>query len=267
MNQDASKFVGSIPTHYDQGLGPVMFEGMAAEVAERVAHFKPQAVLELAAGTGILTRELRNKLAPGSDLVATDLNEPMLDIAREKFSDQEHVTFEQGDAMALRYKDEQFDLAVCQFGIMFFPDKVKSHQQVHRVLRSGGDYLFTVWGSIKENDFAHVAQETVMRFFPNDPPEFYQVPFGYHNADEIRDAAQRGGFDEVEVDKLTVTTPIHSVPDFARGLIFGNPLGEEIKKIGGDPEEVCGSLEEAIRNELGGSITLRAYLAHAGRWH
>ena len=192
MNERAAQFVGSIPENYDRGLGPVIFEGWADDVARRVASLNPASVLEMAAGTGIVTRQLRNALPDACELIATDLNPPMLEVAKAKFQPDEGIQFEQADAMDLRYEDERFDLVLCQFGVMFFPDKEKSHSEVRRVLKGDGDYLFTLWDSFEANPFGKVIHETVARFFPNDPPGFYKVPYGYHDATEIRDAALRG---------------------------------------------------------------------------
>src|SRR6187402_861036 len=179
MGSEASQFVGDIPGNYDRGLGPVIFEDYAADMARRAAALKPLRVLELAAGTGIVSRKLRDALSPDAQLVVTDLNAPMLDVARAKFRPGERVEFATANAMELGFPDGMFDLVVCQFGVMFFPDKVASFREARRVLRAGGTYLFNVWGRISENPFAAVAQEVSASFFPDNPPGFYRVPFSY----------------------------------------------------------------------------------------
>lgn len=256
MNNQAARFVGSIPQHYDRGLGPVLFAGWAEDVARLVAGFQPALVLELAAGTGIVTRKLRDELSDDCELVATDLNIPMLEVAQTKFQRDELVRFEQADATDLTYTDACFDFVICQFGVMFFPDKKRSHTEVLRVLKPGGTYLFTLWDSMEANPFARLIHETVARFFPDDPPEFYKVPYGYHDADEIRELALNAGFSEVSVERTVLSSKIMSAHDFAEGLVFGNPLYQEVVTRGGDPSEVCEALEETIQQDMGSELLL-----------
>jgi ubiquinone/menaquinone biosynthesis C-methylase UbiE len=138
MADNAASFTGSIPQYYDQGLGPVIFAGYAADTAQRVAAGRPARVLETAAGTGIVTRKLRDALPAEAQLTATDLNPPMLDLAREKFRSGEPVSFQPADATALPFADASFDTIVCQFGLMFFPDKAASFSEARRALAPGG---------------------------------------------------------------------------------------------------------------------------------
>ena len=145
MSSDAASFIGNIPQHYDQGLGPIIFAEYAADIARRAAASRPARVLETAAGTGIVTRRLRDALPGDTQLTATDLNPPMLDMARAKFRPGEQVGFQPADAVALPFADQSFDAIVCQFGVMFFPDKAKSFVEAYRVLAPGGRYVLSVW--------------------------------------------------------------------------------------------------------------------------
>ena len=154
MDKTSTRFVGSIPEHYDQGLGPMIFADYAGDMAERVAASVPSRVLETAAGTGIVTRRLRDLLPAATQLTATDLNPPMLEVVRAKFRSGEQVAFRPADAMALPFTDASFDAVVCQFGVMFYPDKDKSYREVHRVLAPGGRYFFSVWDSRRYNPTA-----------------------------------------------------------------------------------------------------------------
>ena len=142
MSDRAADFTGSIPTFYDHGLGPVFFTDFAEDIARRAAESAPMRVLETAAGTGIVTRRLRDLLPREAHLIATDLNPPMLEVARQKFRPDEAVEFQPADAAALPFPDASFDTIVCQFGVMFFPDKDKGYREAHRVLVGGGRYLF-----------------------------------------------------------------------------------------------------------------------------
>ena len=265
MANDAAKFVGSIPENYDKYLGPRIFVGYADDLASRVAALNPGSVLELAAGTGILSRKLRDALAVDCELIASDLNPPMLAVAKDKFRSGESVQFKQVDATDLAFDDAGFDVIVCQFGVMFFPDKNRSYAEAYRVLRAGGSYLFNVWDSWERNPFAQIVHETVESFFPDNPPGFYKVPFGYHDARGIEESLSQAGFSRVSIERVAVDSRIPSPRDFAQGLVFGNPLYEEIVTLGGDPQEVCSEVAAAIDRKLGSELHLQALVVHAAK--
>ena len=265
MTGQAAQFVGAIPEHYDQFLGPRIFHGFADDLAGRVAAMEPCAVLELAAGTGILSRRLRDALPPDCSLLASDLNPPMLEQAKRKFQANENIGFESADATNLPYAAASFDAVACQFGVMFFPDKLRSYEEVLRVLKPGGRYLFNVWGSLTDNPFARVTHETVSGFFPDNPPGFYRVPFDYHDSDTIRQSLTRAGFTGVEVSRVTLDSPIPSARDFATGLVFGNPLIDELHARGGDPQQIRAAVAAAIEARLGETLTLQALVIEAGK--
>jgi ubiquinone/menaquinone biosynthesis C-methylase UbiE len=170
MADQAAQFVGTIPENYDRGLGPHVFVDYAADLVRRVASGSPSKVLELAAGTGIVTRMLRDALPASAHLLATDLNPPMLEVARKKFNAGDKIVFQPADATALPFEDAAFDAIACQFGVMFFPDKDKSYREAYRVLSPGGRYLFNVWDAFEYNPFARIAHETIGRFLPPDVP-------------------------------------------------------------------------------------------------
>jgi ubiquinone/menaquinone biosynthesis C-methylase UbiE len=263
MSDQAARFIGSIPQNYDKGLGPRIFVDYADNLSGRVADLNPRSVLELAAGTGIVTRKLRDSLPADTHLVASDLNPPMLEVARAKFRADETVEFKQIDATNIEFDDESFDVVTCQFGVMFFPDKDRSYSEVRRVLRPGGSYVFNVWDSWAANPFARITHEAVEKFFPDDPPGFYRVPFSYHDEDELRESVFRAGFSTVDVEYVGLQSKIPSAADFAQGLVFGNPLFDEIVSRGGDPVEVRTAVATAIDKELGGEMPLQALVVHA----
>jgi ubiquinone/menaquinone biosynthesis C-methylase UbiE len=266
MSGDAA-FVGTIPQHYDQGLGPMIFVDYAEDLARRVAAGKPVRVLETAAGTGIVTRRLRDHLPAGTHLTATDLNPPMLEVARAKFRPGEQVEFQPADATALPFADGSFDAIVCQFGVMFFPDKDKSYREAHRLLAPGGRYLFNVWDSHRYNPFARIAHETAGRFFPADPPQFYRVPFSYHQLDPIKESLQAAGFADIDVAVVRLQKEVPSAAAFARGIVYGNPLIDQIKARGSvAPERVFDALVQDLQREFGadpGRMPLQAIVFSA----
>jgi SAM-dependent methyltransferase len=266
---DAASFVGNIPEHYDSGLGPVIFVDYATDIATRTAACAPARVLETAAGTGIVTRQLRDLLLPGVHVTATDLNAPMLEVARTKFKSGEKVDFRPADAAALPFSDGAFDAVVCQFGVMFFPQKDASYREVYRVLASGGRYLFSVWDSHQYNPFGRIAHEITARFFPADPPQFYTVPFSYYQIDPIKESLISAGFTDINVAVVRLEKEIPDATRFARGLVHGNPLIDQIKLRGGvDPDRIVAALAQALRQEFGadpGRMPLQAIIFSASR--
>ncbi len=249
---NAARFTGSIPVFYDQQLGPIIFSEYAENLAHRVALFSPQRVLETAAGTGILTRLLRDHLDESSRITATDLNPPMLAVAKAKFRPSETVTFAAADATDLPFTAGAFDAVVCQFGVMFYPDKVKSYREVRRVLVQGGRYLFNVWDSHAHNPFGRVAYETVCGFFPADPPQFHRVPFAYHDIDEIKESLIAADFHDIRIAVVGIAKKVPDVAAFARGLIQGTPIVDQISARCTVPaERVVDTLENSLRSLLG----------------
>jgi SAM-dependent methyltransferase len=248
----ASSFVGNIPQNYDEGLGPHIFIDYAQDIAARAAKMGGEHVLELAAGTGIVSRELRNALPAESDLLVTDLNPPMLTIASKKFKDGEGVSFRPVDAMNMPLDDASSDLVVCQFGVMFFPDKIASFRETRRVLRAGGHYLFNVWGAIEANPFSQVASDTAAAMYPDDPPGFYKVPFGYHDIEQVTSDLTEAGFVDIRHQVVTLDKTVKDWALFARGLVLGNPLIDEIRERGGHtPEDAMQRLTAALIERFG----------------
>jgi SAM-dependent methyltransferase len=266
INQTA-RFDGTIPMHYESGLGPHLFVDYASDLARRVAVAKPGCVLEIAAGTGILTRMLRDALPNSTRLVASDLNLPMLEFARQKFSADEKIEFRPADAIALPFEDGTFDMLVCQFGVMFFADKDKSYREAYRVLASGGRYHFNVWDSFDFNPFARISHETVGCFFPKDSPTFFTVPFGYHRIDAIKASLLGAGFEDISVHVLKIDKTIPEVRRLAQGLIFGNPIIEEIcARETTNPSAIVDAVTMALQSTFGqdpGRMPLQAIIFDA----
>jgi ubiquinone/menaquinone biosynthesis C-methylase UbiE len=223
-------FSGSIPEVYDRYLVPLIFESYAADLARRVAARRPGRVLEIAAGTGVVTRVLAKELPANAGIVATDLNPPMLERAASVGTSRA-VTWRQADAMALPFGDASFDAVVCQFGAMFFPDKALAFAQARRVLAPGGVFLFNVWDRIEENEFAAVVTQALSTLFPQDPPNFMaRTPHGYSAIDVIsRHLAEAGFAKSPAVETLAARSRASTARIPAIAYCQGTPLRNEIE--------------------------------------
>jgi ubiquinone/menaquinone biosynthesis C-methylase UbiE len=262
-------FAGSIPEIYQQFLVPLIFQPYADDLAARVARAAPCDVVETAAGTGVLTRALAARL-PAANLVATDLNQPMLDLAAARQPDARWVTWQTADALALPFGDHRFDAVACQFGVMFFPDKVQGYREALRVLRPDGRFIFNVWDRIAENEFADVVTQALATVFPQDPPRFMaRIPHGYHDVEEIRAQLAAAGFGSISIEALEHTSKAPSPHDPAVAYCQGTPLRNEIEAH--DParlEEATLRSTEALAQRFGrGAVEgrIRAFVIMAMR--
>ena len=246
-------FTGSIPAIYDRFMVPMIFEPYAQEVAERVARLKPGKVLEMATGTGVVTRAMAAKLGPDTEIVATDLNQPMLDTAASLQDRQGRVTFRQADAQALPFEDETFDVAVCQFGVMFFPDKAQGYREARRVLKPGGTYIFAVWDRLSTNEFVAVVDAALARRFPDDPPKFMErTPHGYYDVEAITSALMEAGFADASSETIDKVSHAPSALDAATGYCQGNPNRAEIEaRAPGELQSITEIAASALADRFG----------------
>jgi SAM-dependent methyltransferase len=255
----STEFTGSIPRYYDESLGPVMFEPYAADLVQRVPMSGGMRVLELACGTGIVTRLLRAALPAWATLVATDLNEAMVSYARAAVP-QEAIDWQAADAQALPFADASFDVVVCQFGIMFLPDIPRGFGEAHRVLAPGGTLLANAWHALADNP-AHLAlHDAVVAMFPEDPPRFFDTPYGYHERARMLADAAAGGFDDVQLDDVRLHGHGPSALDFATGFVRGSPLTHELVRRGADLDSVARDVGDVLARD-GGSAPFTLDLA------
>jgi SAM-dependent methyltransferase len=253
-----------MPEVYDRCLGPALFHPFAVEVARRAARLASREVLELAAGTGVATRELVAAL-PGAAVTATDLNRAMV-VWGARAVPQAHWAV--ADAQRPPFADGRFDLVACQFGVMFFPDRPAAFAQARRVLAPGGRLLFTTWDAVERHGFDRAVMAGVRHAFPLDPPLFLvNVPHGYHDVDRVVADVRAGGFTDVEVDTVTLTGHARSATDIAVGFCTGSPLRAGIESRA-DLRTATALVEEVVTAELGtGPVTaeMTAYVVEARR--
>ena len=223
-------FAGSIPKLYDGLMVPLIFQAYAADMARRVAELSPGSVLETAAGSGVVARALAPRLGAAARYVVTDLNQPMLDHAAARQGADGRIEWRQADALALPFGDASFDVVCCQFGAMFFPDRVAGYAEARRVLKPGGRFIFSVWDRIEENAFADEVTRAVAAVFPHDPPRFLaRTPHGCHDVAAIREDLRRAGFGDVAIETREDVSRAPSARDVATAYCQGTPLRGEIE--------------------------------------
>jgi ubiquinone/menaquinone biosynthesis C-methylase UbiE len=224
-------FIGSIPEIYDTYLVPLIFETYAQDLAERVGALNPASVLETAAGSGVVARALVSTISPDAQYAVTDLNQPMLDYAASKQATDPRLTWRQANAMTLPFEDESFDVVVCQFGVMFYPDRISGYAEACRVLKPGGTLIFNVWDRIETNEFADVVTAAAATVFPDDPPQFLpRTPHGYYDENLIREELGEAGFADVSYESLDAISSAPSPHHPAVAYCQGTPLRNEIEE-------------------------------------
>lgn len=223
-------FAGSIPKFYDTLMVPLIFETYAVDMAELVASLSPGSVLETAAGSGVVTRLLAPQLGADARYLVTDLNQPMLEYAASRQGDDSRIAWRQADALHLPFENAAFDVVCCQFGAMFFPDRVAGYAEARRVLRAGGRWVFSVWDRIEENAFADDVTNAVATVFPRDPPRFLaRTPHGYHDVAQIRADLSQAGFTDINIQTHEKLSCAPSASDVATAYCLGTPLRNEIE--------------------------------------
>jgi ubiquinone/menaquinone biosynthesis C-methylase UbiE len=228
MKEMELRFAGNVPSNYDRLMVPLIFRPYAEELARRARGFAPKRILETASGTGAVTEALAEAV-PGAEIVATDLNQPMLDVAAQRVR-AGNVRFLAADAQDLPFDDASFDLVVCQFGAMFFPDRVRGHAEAHRVLRDGGHYLLAIWDTIERNPVSNASQEALIELFPDNPPLFLREgPFSYADPAAIERDLRAAGFASIQIETVEKRSRAPSAHAGAEALCYGTPMGVEVE--------------------------------------
>ncbi len=247
-----SAFVATVAQIYERDNYALLFEPYARDIAGRLEPLETGTILETAAGTGAVTRELVRRQPETVQIVATDLNQAMLDVAATKI-DARNVRFQIADAQQLPFPEGAFDAVLCQFGVMFFPDKLGAFREAARVLKPGRRFLFNVWDDIKRNEICNVVSNELARVFPEDPPQFLKRgPFGYSDAAAIAEVLASAGFTKIEHQTVEAIGTTRSAEDAARGLCEGSPLRAELFAHGeGRARDAIASVGAAIRRRFG----------------
>ena len=259
----ADVFTHTTPSLYDRYMGPLLFEPYARYVAERVALFRPQRILETAAGTGIVTRAV-SQAAPEAAIVATDINPAVVEFAARHMH-AERVAFQRADAQDLPFDDETFDLVVCLFGVMFFPDKVRANAEARRVLQPGGRYVCVTFDRLDLNPIPKEAGEAVATLFPDDPRYMERGPFSYTNPAQVEKDLRDAGFEAVELETVALSSRVIA-RDAAHGIVLGSPFRAEIERLDESAlARAATAVETALRAWDGTDAPMSAHMAIATR--
>jgi SAM-dependent methyltransferase len=229
----APAFTGSIPEYYERHLVPVLFDPYAADLVARIAVRDPLRILELACGTGVVTRRLRAAL-PTATIVATDLSPAMIALAAN--AAPAGVTWQCADAQALPFDDASFDIVVCQFGLMFLPDKVAGFREARRVLAPAGQLLANVWDSPAANPYAAEMAAALARLFSAAPPRFVELVHGYCDEAQIIADLRAAGWDTLALERVQIRGHARSAADFATGFGYGSPIRQLLADRATDPD-------------------------------
>jgi SAM-dependent methyltransferase len=256
MTQVNTAFSGAIPATYDACLGPMFFEPYAEDMARRLAHLDATHVLELASGTGVVTRHLLPTLRTDAHLVATDISDAMLAVARTRVPEDQRIEWRTADASALPFDDRSFDAVVMQFAIMFVPDRPAAFREMRRVTRAGGTVLLSTWGTLSENPIGRIAHDEIASFFHIDPPPFFTIPWAMNDADQIAAMFRQAGFTDVDVDVVDRVGVSATAEAAAKGLVFGTPVSTQIEERAGSPTAVMHAIAARL-SEAGGAKPMR----------
>jgi ubiquinone/menaquinone biosynthesis C-methylase UbiE len=238
-------FSGSIPTNYNRYLGPLLFIPYAEDIASRVPS-SATSILELACGTGLVTAQLSKRFSSSTKIIATDLNPDMIAIGKSNLTDS-RIEWQVADMMQLPFDDNSFDAVVCQFGVMFVPDKLKAFKEAFRVLKKGGTFIFNTWDEIKNVEAFSIGNKVIQEFFNHNAPAFFKVPFSMYDPDELRQLMVSSGFSNIHVELVKKIGKAETSLHAAKGIIEGNPIYKEIMEI--NPNAI-GILEEKISQQL-----------------
>ena len=244
MTDDSTAFIGDMPSHYDSGLGPILFRTYAERLAAIVAAYAPRRLLEISAGTGISSVALDRAL-PDTELTLTDLSPAMLELARPRVP---RATWQTADAQELPFEDGTYDVVACQFGVMFLPDLDAGFREAYRVLEPGGHYCVSTWDGYPTNAYAGIVNNLLLEDFPEDPPPFFQVPFRLNDINAIARHLQQVGFGDVRVTLSGDAPVVEDWENFSQAVIHANQTAHQITVRGGD----VGGFQERLRSALEG---------------
>jgi ubiquinone/menaquinone biosynthesis C-methylase UbiE len=222
---DWSSQADSGAANYEEFLVPAMFAPFAERLVEQGGVSPGSGVLDVACGTGAVSRAAARRAGPAGSVTGVDLGEPTLAIARSHVIDDgaAPIQYVQSDATALPLEDASFDVALCQQGLQFFPDRSAALGEMRRVLKADGRLAIATWKNIERSPFIAVADALASHVSPQ-ASEMMRSPFGLSDALELAHGLSAAGFRDVVVEDETIECTWASHPEFARRLIEAGPV-------------------------------------------
>ncbi|MGI8600619.1 MAG: class I SAM-dependent methyltransferase [Chitinophagaceae bacterium] len=256
-------FSGSVPQNYDAYLGPILFEPYAKDLVKRIKEKEVQKVLELACGTGRVTHHLLNTLPAQVQLIATDLNGDMMFVAKSRIID-ERVIWQEVDAQDLPFNEKEFDLMVCQFGVMFFEDKLKAFKEAHRVLKEGGVFLFNTWDKVENNMLSNLTQQVLLELIKEDPPLFFEKgPFSFYDQEHIKQILKEAGFKNNTLSVVQIETESTDIDSMIKGILDGSPLTNYLQQVNAPQQQIRERLKQLLQENAYTKLPMQAIVCEA----
>ncbi len=247
----SSDLPGEAAIHYEQFFGPLYFEPYAIEVAKRIDPVQVSIVLEIAAGTGRVTRHIRERISPSAKLIASDISEDMLAVAKKKLSYLD-IEWQNIDAQQLPFVDNSIDLVVCCFGYMFVPDKAKAFAEVYRVLRPGGQFLFTTWDKLENNGASNSCRSIARKYLEEPLPESSNLATSMHDKCVIAQLLQDAGFPKISIEKVGLLCICATAKEAAYNFVEGGSVYDYIRKRHPDRiDEIKITVEKELAERFG----------------
>ncbi len=249
-------FTNTIAENYEKYMGPIFFVPYAKDMADRLSSGKINSLLELACGTGQVTRLLRARF-PDARIVATDLSPGMLEFAKKIVNPADKIEWLIADAQELPFGENTFDAVICQFGLMFVPDKQKAVKEAYRVLKQGGIFILSTWDRIENNPIFQLAKDAVSSYFKDGPPDYYSLPFSMYDPAEIESLFRTSGFEHVSVENVHCSGYSPLVEHAAKALTEGQPVYHSICEL---DEKFLPQIQRAVSNAISnefGSTSLK----------
>lgn len=264
MAEETFTFTGNDATNYEKYLGPLLFEPSAIMLLPFLDAPNIHFVLEISSGTGRVTKHLRNLFPESISIIASDISSDMLEVAKEKLTGDD-VKFQVADAQDLPFADSSFDLVVCQYGIMFFPDKLRGFREALRVLKPGGRFVFTTWDRTENMPLMKIIfNDSIISLFPGEDPKRFLTPFLLHDPAVLNGFLTQAGFRSNQVFPVDFKSTTSSPEDVINGLFLKHPLGREVAAKNPDLlKPVAEKMLEKVRNylnEVSYTFDLRAYI-------
>lgn len=264
MSEEVYKISGNDASNYEEHLGPLVFEPAAKALMTHINGLQANSILEIAAGTGRLTKHLREKFPAPAKLVATDINPDMLELAQQQLNDPS-ITFQLADAQQLPFAAPSFDLVVNQFGLMFLPDKQGGINEAFRVLQPGGHFVFTTWDHAPNMPlFKLLINDIIIPLFKGEDTGRFYTPFALHHPDQLNDYLEQAGFAHHKVEMMSFKGQADSPQHIVTSYFLKHPLGREVKeKFPTVFDSVANELEQRLTQQFGPGpfeIELRALI-------